>query len=98
MLSALLLVLGSPQQVVIATPRGESVVPIVTERGSRMIAVPRLVGPLRVTWTVSGPDAEIRFPDMVFRFVIGAPYARAGQSICSLVAAPTVARDTLFVP
>ena len=97
-LVALLLALGAPQQIVITTPRGESVVPITIERGRRMIAAPRLTGPLRVEWLVSGSDAEVRFPDGVFRFVVGAPYARAGQAICSLVAEPYVARDTLFLP
>ena len=97
-LFALLAALTAPQQVVITTPRGESVVPVTSERGTRMIAAPRLTDPLRVTWWVSGSDAEVRFPDGVFRFVLGAPYARAGQSICSLVAAPYLVRDTLFLP
>jgi N-acetylmuramoyl-L-alanine amidase len=34
----------------------------------------------------------------VFRFALGAPYARTSRDVCSLIGAPYVARDTLFLP
>ena len=95
---ALLLALSWPQQVVITTPRGEAVVPIATERGIRAIAAPRLAGPLRLEWSTAGADARVDLANVAFKFVLGAPYASAPNGVCSLVAAPYVARDTLYLP
>ena len=95
---ALVLALGWPQQLLITTPRGEAVVPIVTARGIRAIAAPRLAGPLRLEWSTAGVDARVELPNAHFTFVLGAPYASAPQGVCSLVAAPYVARDTLYLP
>lgn len=98
MLLALAAWLAWPQQVVISTPRGESVVPVTTERGMRMIAVPRLAAPLRLEWSTTAADAQVQLASVVYRFTLGAPYARTGREICSLIGAPFVARDTLFLP
>jgi N-acetylmuramoyl-L-alanine amidase len=98
MLLALAAWLLAPQQVTIVTPRGESVVPVSAERGVPAIAAPRLVAPLRLEWSTAGADAQVHVGQAVFRFALGAPYARTGHEVCSLVGAPYVARDTLFLP
>lgn len=98
MLLALVLEIVAPQQVVISTPRGESIVPVTLERGVAVIAAPRLAGPLGLEWSAVGVDAQVQLAGAVFRFTLGAPYARTGRDVCSLVAAPYIARDTLFLP
>lgn len=87
-----------PQQVVIATPRGESVIPVTAERGVKAIAAPRLAAPLGLEWSAAGADARVQLAGVEFRFTLGAPYARVGRDVCSLVAAPFLTRDTLFLP
>lgn len=87
-----------PQQLTIATPRGESAVPVTTERGFAAIAAPRLAVPLRLAWTADGGDAAAQLGGVRFRFTLGSPYASAAGALCSLLGAPYVARDTLFLP
>jgi len=89
---------GWPQQVVIATPRGESSVPVTTEHGSAAIAASRLAAPLRLEWSADHAEAQVTLASVIFRFTLGSPYARAGASLCSMLGAPYVVRDTLFLP
>lgn len=93
-----LLLSGWPQQVVIATARGESAVPVTSERGVAVVAASSLAEPLRLEWSADRADALVQVAGSTFRFTLGAPYARQGLSICSLLGAPYVARDTLFLP
>jgi len=44
------LVIGlAPTQIVIATPRGQTIVPVTTERGTAAVAAPLLAAPLGLT-------------------------------------------------
>ena len=85
------------QAVVIATPRGETRVPVVAERGPA-IAAPALIAPLRLTLAIEGGRATVTLPGAAFLFDLGVPYVRSGSAVLSLVGAPYVARDTLFLP
>jgi N-acetylmuramoyl-L-alanine amidase len=101
---ALLGLFIAPLQVVIVTPRGETVVPVTTERGAAAVAAPCLAGPLDLTMTLDGSEATvgvgagIGVEPTVFVFQVGAPFVRASGVVYPLVSAPYVARDTLFLP
>ena len=94
----LLLLLVAPPQVVIATPRGATSVPVTTERGSAALAAPLVAEALRLTTTLDGSEATVGLGGAVFVFQLGAPFVRAGGVVYALVCAPYVARDTLFLP
>lgn len=87
-----------PQQVVIATPRGQSTISVVTERGMAAIAAASLATPLRLEWSADRVDARVELGGIEFRFTLGAPYARTYAALCSLLGAPYLTRDTLFLP
>ena len=95
---ALVALLLAPAQVVIVTPRGETVVPVTTERGPAALAAPLLAWPLDLTTTLDGAQATVGLAGTVFVFQLGAPYVRTGGAVYALVGAPYVARDTLFLP
>jgi N-acetylmuramoyl-L-alanine amidase len=96
---ALLLALAGPAQaVVIVTPRGETTVPISTERGPAAVAAARLSGPLELTVALDGLRATVGVGGATFVFQLGAPFVRAGGVVYGLVGEPYVARDTLFLP
>ena len=97
-LACLLLLVAPPQTVIIVTPRGETIVPISTERGSSAVAAPLLAGPLGLTVVVEGSRASVALGGSVFVFQLGAPFVRAGGVVYELVGEPYVARDTLFLP
>ena len=86
------------QTVTIATPRGVTSIPLSAERGAPAIAVSRLTVPLGLTAEVSGGEAAVRVGGVTFVFELGAPFVRAGEAVCGLVAEPYLARDTLFLP
>ena len=94
------LVLGVPplQTVTISTPRGVTSIPLTAERGAPAVAASRLAVPLGLTAEVSGAEAAVRVGGVTFIFQLGAPFARAGDAVCPLVADPYVARDSLFLP
>jgi N-acetylmuramoyl-L-alanine amidase len=95
----LLLVIVPPPQVVwIATPRGETSVPLTTERGTAAVAAPRLGPPLGVTVVLDGSRVTVGLSGAVFVFQLGAPFVRAGGVVYGLVGEPYVARDTVFLP
>ena len=87
-----------PQAVVIATPRGQTSVPVRTERGSAAVAAPLLAGPLGVTAALEGSRATVGIGGVAFVFQLGAPFVRAGAIVYVLAGEPYVARDTLFLP
>ncbi|PYO70574.1 MAG: hypothetical protein DMD71_01605, partial [Gemmatimonadetes bacterium] len=90
--------LGPMQAVTIATPRGVTSIPLSAERGALAVAASRLAVPLGLTAEVSGAEAAVRVGGVTFIFQLGAPFARAGEAICTLAAEPYVARDSLFLP
>ncbi|HKW41894.1 MAG TPA: N-acetylmuramoyl-L-alanine amidase [Gemmatimonadales bacterium] len=88
-----------PQQgVVIATARGETTVPVTTERGNAAVAVPLLVRPLGLTVALDGSRLTVGLSGAVFVFELGAPFVRAGGAVYVLVGEPYLTRDTVFLP
>jgi N-acetylmuramoyl-L-alanine amidase len=88
----------APDAVVIATPRGETTVPLTVERGVLAVAAPHLTGPLGLQYALDGGRATVELSGVKFLFELGIPYVRTASVVHSLVAAPYRARDTLFLP
>src|SRR5881296_2590420 len=86
------------QVVLIATPRGETTVPVTMERGQAAVAAARLAAPLELTVALDGPRATVGLGGAVFVFQLGAPFVRAGGVVYALVGEPYMARDTVFLP
>src|SRR5207245_5155132 len=86
------------QAVLIATPRGETAVPVTTERGTAAVAASRLAPPLGLTLALDGSRVTVGLSGVVFVFQLGAPFVRAGGVVYGLVGEPYVARDTVFLP
>lgn len=98
MIAAVLLGLISPPQTVrIATPRGETAVPVNRERGAA-IAAPFVAGPLDLAVVIEGSRAVVVLHGVGFVFAMGSPFARIGTRMCHLVDESYIARDTLFLP
>jgi N-acetylmuramoyl-L-alanine amidase len=89
-----------PQQVLIATPRGQASVPVTTERGPAAIAAVLLAPPLGLVASLDGSTVQVTLGDRggAFEFDLGAPFVRWDGVAYPLVGAPYVARDTLFLP
>lgn len=99
MILLLLVALATPPQaVVIATPRGQTSVPVTTERGQAAVAASRLAAPLELTVALEGPRATVGLGGAVFVFQLGAPFVRSGSGVYALVGEPYMARDSLFLP
>lgn len=98
MIPLLLLVALLPQQVLIATPRGQASVPVTAERGVAAVAAPQLARPLGLSASLEGSAARVAVGGSVFEFDLGAPFVRAAGAAYPLVGAPYVVRDTLFLP
>ena len=90
--------LPSQQVVVIATPRGETSVPVTSERGTAAVAALRLGPPLGLTVVLDGSRVTVGLSGAVFVFQLGAAFVRAGGVVYGLVGEPYVARDTVFLP
>jgi N-acetylmuramoyl-L-alanine amidase len=88
----------APDAVVIATARGETTVPVTVERGLPAVAAPHLTAPLGLRYAIQGARATVELSGVTFLFELGIPYVRTASVVHSLVAAPYVARDTLFLP
>src|SRR5213076_2178903 len=97
-LACFLLMITQPPTVVIATPRGETIVPLTLERGSAAVAAPLLSGPLGLTVALEGSRATVILAGATFVFQLGAPFVRAGGVVYGLVGEPYLTRDTLFLP
>jgi len=95
-----LLLLASliPQQVLIATPRGQASIPVSTETGAAAVAAVLLARPLGLTVSLDGSAARVTLDARVFEFDVGSPFFRFDDAAYPLVGAPYVARDTLFLP
>jgi len=87
-----------PQQVLIATPRGQASVPVSTERGEAAVAATRLAQPLGLVTSLEGMAVRVVLGGRTFDFDLGAPFVRIGDAAYPLVGAPYVVRDTLFLP
>ena len=93
------LVIGlAPAQIVIATPRGQTIIPVTTERGAAAVAAPLLTAPLGLTSVTTDSQTTLTLGGMSFTLRVGVPFARVGADFCNLAAEPYVARDTLFLP
>ena len=98
MIAPLLLMLATPPETVrIATPRGQTSIPVSRERGAA-IAAPIVAGPLELAIVIEGARAVVVLDGVGFVFALGSPYARIGTRMCHLVDDAYVARDTLFLP
>src|SRR2546427_331465 len=98
LLWCLLAVPRLPGAVVIATPRGQTSVPITLERGGAAVAVPLLAQPLGLTVAIEGSRVAVTVGGAAFVFQLGAPFVRAGGTVYGLVGEPYTARDTVFLP
>src|SRR5207249_11423085 len=97
-LACFLLMIARPPTVVIATPRGETIVPLTLERGSAAVAAPLLSGPLGLTVALEeGSRATVILAGATFVFQLCATFVRAGGVVYGLVGEPYLTRDTLFL-
>lgn len=93
-----LLIALVPQQVLIATPRGQVSIPVTTERGAAAVAAVLLGQPLGMTVSLDGSAIRVRLSERTFDFDLGSPFVRHEGAVYPLVGAPYVARDTVFLP
>jgi N-acetylmuramoyl-L-alanine amidase len=100
MISLLLVatLLGVPQQVLIATPRGQVTVPVVNDHGMAALAGVLLAQPLGLSLSLDGTALRVTLNEQTFEFDLGSPFVRYAGSAYPLVGAPYVARDTIFLP
>jgi N-acetylmuramoyl-L-alanine amidase len=103
MIVVLVLAAFVPQQVVIATARGQVSIPVTTERGTAAIAGMLLAQPLGMTISLDGSAVRVTVSDRAaaggaFDFDLGSPFVRYQGAAYPLVGAPYVARDTVFLP
>src|SRR6266571_7363459 len=87
-----------PQQVLIATSRGQASIPVTNEAGTAAVAAVLLAQPLGLTVSLDGSAARVTLGTRVFDFDVGSPFFRFDGATYPLVGAPYVARDTLFLP
>ncbi|GBD32862.1 N-acetylmuramoyl-L-alanine amidase AmiA [bacterium HR33] len=87
-----------PAALVVATSRGELVVPVAGERGHPAFAVGLLAKVLPVASQVDGDWAEVTFGGQPFRFLLDAPWLIHSGRVVPLAGGAYRARDTLFVP
>lgn len=108
MIGALVLLVASllggprevPRSIVIATSRGENVVPVSTERGHAALAAPQLAALLPITAETEADPGwlRIRLAGQQFRFLRDAPVFTHLTRIIHLAGGAYVARDTVFIP
>ena len=98
MMALLILAALLPQQVQIATSRGQASVPVANETGTAAVAAVLLAQPLGLTVSLDGAAARVTLGDRVFEFDMGSPFFRYDGAAYPLVGAPYIARDTLFLP
>jgi len=98
MIVLLLLAALVPQQVLIATPRGQVSIPVTSERGAAAVAGVLLGQPLGLTMSLDGSALRVTLGNRTFDFDLGSPFVRYDGAAYPLVGAPYVARDTVFLP
>lgn len=89
---------AGPAGLVVATTRGETVVPVRTERGHATLPVPFLSQVLPLTAEVRAEWANVTFAGQPFRFLLDAPVFLHGAKVVPLAGGAYVASDTLFLP
>ena len=87
-----------PAAVIIATPRGETTVPVLVEQGVPVLAASRLAGPLGLVTRVDGVSLVVTLGGLEFALELGSPFTRADGVVYSMIGAPYRARDSLFLP
>lgn len=87
-----------PQQVLIATPRGQVSIPVTNESGAAAVAGVLLSQPLGLTMSLDGSTVRVILGARTFDFDLGSPFVRYEDAAYPLVGAPYVARDTVFLP
>lgn len=87
-----------PQQVLIATPRGQANIPVTNERGIAAIAAVLLAQPLRLSSSLDGSTIRVTLGTSDFEFDLGSPFVGYLGAAYPLVGSPYVARDTVFLP
>src|SRR5436309_15238412 len=98
MMVLLLLASLIPQQVLIATPRGQASIPVSNETGAAAVAAVLLARPLGLTVSLDGSAARVTLDSLVFDFDVGSPFFRFDGATDTVVAATFDARDTLLLP
>jgi N-acetylmuramoyl-L-alanine amidase len=90
---------GTPNQITIAGPRGEARVPVLTDpAGAPMISAPQLLSALGGTMRMQEGWAEVIVARQPFRFLVGAPLYLFSSQLQPLANPAWVARDTLYLP
>ncbi len=98
MIFFLLLAALLPQQVLIATSRGQASIPVANETGTAAVAATLLTPPLGLSVSLEGSTAHVTLGEGTYDFDVGSPFFRYGGAAYPLVGAPYIARDTLFLP
>lgn len=93
-----LLTILAPQQVLIATSRGQASVPVANDNGTAAVAAVLLAQPLGLNVALDGSVARVTLAGRAFDFDIGSPFFRCDSATYPLVGAPYITRDTLFLP
>ena len=89
----------TPGALVVATPRGESRLPVVADwTGSPVVAAPMLAAALNGSVQTTGAWAEVIVARQSFRFLLGASVFTLNDRLEPLAGAASIARDTLFLP
>ena len=89
---------SGPAGLVVATTRGETVVPIRAERGHATLSAPYLSRVLPLTAEVRAEWAHVSFAGQPFRFLLDAPVFLHGSRVVTLAGGAYVSQDTLFLP
>lgn len=98
-MNALLLIVALlPQQVLIATPRGQARIPVTAERGISAVAAILLSQPLGLVTSLDGSTIRATLAGVEFEFELDSPFFRYAGTAYAMVGAPYVARDTVFLP
>jgi len=94
----LLIVALLPQQVLIATPRGQARIPVTEERRFPAVAAILLSQPLGLATSLDGSTIRATLVGVEFEFELDSPFVRYAGAAYAMVGAPYVARDTVFLP
>ena len=90
--------LFAPTALVVATTRGETLIPLRVERGHPAVPAPFLARVLPLTAEVRAEWAQVSFAGQPFRFLLDAPVFLHGSRVVTLAGGAYVAQDTLFLP
>ncbi|HEU4570151.1 MAG TPA: N-acetylmuramoyl-L-alanine amidase [Gemmatimonadales bacterium] len=90
-----------PQAITVATPRGETAVPVVTLNGAPALPAGVLATALASRLTVTEGWAELTLPALTFRFLLDTPFMTTGpapERLLPLAAPASVRGDSVFLP